>query len=268
MQLRPHCKHIFLVTLCSLHACATNKVTQQAALDFSSAGSIELQVSAQDPALSLATIEQEVSSNLAGWDYPLGKADGKTVTHQLKASVGAISHGSSPTGLSFSAGNSDPRALEFQKMDVLPVTCRLESKAHPEQVGELSMDFKAEQEGLDFLAADKLSDHISTVCYNLLTDLQWPKEVATNDAKKTTKSPSWIPEIRIGNKEYTDSNGETLTPATPPAEPTKESITKEAGKDEPVTLEQQSSEAKQPRKQIIIHNQGSPVILDFGYERR
>ena len=268
MQLRPRYKHIFLVALCSLHACATNKVNKQAALDFNNTGRIGLQVSAQDPELSLATIEQEVSSNLAGWEYPLGAADGKPVTHQLKATVGAITHGSTPTGFSFSAGNSDPRALEFQKMDVLPITCRLESKTHPEQAGELSMDFKAEQEGLDFLADDKLSDHISTVCYNLLTELQWPKQATANGANKATKSPSWMPEIRIENKEYTDSNGETLTPITPPAEPTKGAVTKEVGKDKPVTVEQQSPKAKQPRKQIIIHNQGSPVILDFGFERR
>jgi hypothetical protein len=43
-----------------------------------------------------------------------------------------------------SIGNPDPRALDFQKTKILPITCFLSSKNQPEKSAELTMKIVAE----------------------------------------------------------------------------------------------------------------------------
>jgi hypothetical protein len=96
------------------------------------------------------------------------------------------------------------------------------------------MDFAAGSS----ISEEKLIDHISTVCFNLLSELNWPDK-AKNQLSSSIK-PNWIPEVRI----------ETIT--------------------NPIAVEKtdKSDKASEEHKQIIIHNQGSPVIFSFGHERR
>ena len=56
--------------------------------------------------------------------------------------------------------------------------------------------------------------------------------------------PGWMPEIRV------DIENDTALVKTPPS------------------ATEENRDKIEPRKRMIIHNQGSPVILQFGHERK
>lgn len=233
-----------VLILFGLSACSTGVVKQRQAFDFSHVERIDLVIMAHDPASLPMGINQQVLKNLAEWRYPVGTEAGKTFSHTLTATVSKVERGNTPTGFSFSAGNADPRALDYQKMDVLPISCTLTSNANPEQMSELSMGFTASDTDRRALAKAKLTDHISTVCFNLLREAKWPLTKAAVAPTKTQSS--WMPEVQIETKETPAPSAKTAEKATPEG----------------------SAVESEPRKEIIIHNQGSPVILNFGHERR
>lgn len=227
-----------------LNSCTPGVVKQRQAFDFSHAQQIDLQIITHNPEALPVGINQQVLKNLAEWDYPVGTQAGKTFSHTLTATVSDVVRGNTPTGFSFSAGNADPRALDYQKMDVLPISCALTSIANPAQMSELSMGFTASAKDRRALDQAKLTDHISTVCFNLLREVKWPLTKAA--AQPTKTQASWMPEVQVETKE-------TLAP------------TEQA--DGKIMPESNAVESE-PRKEIILHNQGSPVILHFGHERR
>ena len=270
-QTKTMIKQLCFLAALSLAACAKQPVKTQLALDLSNPGEIELHVDANNTSEPLETIAQTVANNLKHWDYPVVISPNPKVSHLLIATVGTVAKGSSPAGFSYSAGNSDPRSLEFQKMDVLPINCFIKSSLHPEQASELSMDFMADKSDKAYLAADKLADHIGTVCFNLLTEVKWPLKEKPTDQGGAVTSPGWIPEIRIEDKITTDDP--ITTPLSPP--PTSPTTASEQEVKTPESKNNANPEEPkvriqrdEPRRQIIIHNQGSPVILEFGYERR
>jgi hypothetical protein len=254
-------KWIYLSMLFSLFACSEQPVKTQQAFDFSNTGEIGLRIQADDYAnLDIATLTTTVSKNLQDWDYPIASDNSQTTSHQLVAKVGAITYGSTPTGFSYSAGNSDPRSLEFQKMDVLPINCQLQSNEHLNQASELSMDFMADKTDKEFLDSAQLADHISTVCFNLLTEVKWPLKTQNQEGSKTLKSPGWIPEVRIEEKLTTDDPVKT--------DFNKPSSFKQESVESPTNQQPKTAIKNTPKRRIIIHNQGAPVIFEFGYERR
>jgi hypothetical protein len=89
-------------------------------------------------AISAASIGEKVSANLTEWEFPV-QATGP-YSHQLKARLGLISRQKTPVGFSFSSGNSDPRAGDFQKADVLPVTCTLSDAEQSQRVNRARID--------------------------------------------------------------------------------------------------------------------------------
>lgn len=199
-------------------------------------------------ALPIATMTTRVIDNLAGWHYPVKAASTKPTSHTLQAHIGQQTHQETPVGFSFSSGNSDPRSPEFQKADVISITCSLTANNNSQQSVTQTMDFSA---GPMMDAAKKHADqaktinllveHTSTVCFNLLDDLDL--EVSSNPAGKPVSKPGWMPEIRIEIEE-------------PPAKET----------DGPVA-EKEPVKSSEGRKQITIHNQGTPVILKLGHDR-
>ncbi len=227
-----------------------------------------------------------VSDNLSQAGYPLSKDDENNYSHQLDIRIGEVKLSSTPAGFSFNAGNSDPRALDFQKADVLPLTCQLISKDQPQQRVELTMDFTAKHYLADIKkinANSKISEQLvndmSTVCYNLLSNLNVNRQLQStkNEASEpnvTTKTkPKWMPEyeirtieetpIKTGTKQQaqtiqavknSDDDPEVSPKTKKPVETTK-SVNVKSGKNK-------------QRKQLIIHNQGSPVTIDFGFERK
>jgi len=204
---------------------------------------------------------ERVSKNLGSWGYPVIAEDGESgYSHIMEARIGEITFKSTPTGLSFTIGNSDPRALNFQKADVLPVDCVLYPAAHPENRASLYMDFvageKLKVKG-DPAAMDIYVNHVATVCFNLLDDLKVPRRKPAESA--AGGSPAWIPEVRI---EVVDKPAGKTAASSANSAPMPASTATETP---PISTETRSGEG---RKQIVIHNQGAPVILDFGYERK
>jgi len=233
-------KCLTIIALYGLTSCAENKIKTQQQLDLNQVKRIELHIDALDQTALPEEVKQQVTSNLLDWDYPIGAKDGLAFSHTLKATVGNVEHGNTPTGFSFSSGNSDPRAMEFQKADVLPISCELTSIAHSEQSSALTMGFTASQTDPRSLSTDKLVDHISTVCFTLLHELKWPEK--PEQTSVPPRKTSWIPEIRIESQS---------APAPETNNP-----------------DNQAFKAEQPKKDLIIHNQGSPVILHWGHERK
>ncbi|MGR9045464.1 MAG: hypothetical protein ACU83N_09215 [Gammaproteobacteria bacterium] len=194
-------------------------------------------------------IAARIASNLSQWDYPITAEDSGHYSHTITIVLGPITHGSTPAGFSFSSGNSDPRALDFQKADVLPVTCSLIPKNQPEQSAELTLVFSA-KEYLDFAEADTprsklidlLVDDGSTVCFNLLRELKVNTKPKQTSEHKT--QPGWFPEIRVEVENEPGAEDSELPPT------------------------EQKPESNERRKRIVIHNQGSPVIFKFGHERK
>jgi hypothetical protein len=183
------------------------------------------------------TLQERVTKNLSEWRFPLVLTATESATHNLEVVISKIENSNTPVGFSFSSGNSDPRSLGFQKADVLPVQCRLLSKQHPEQTAELSMSFDEKNKTVKL---ERLIDHISTVCFDLLDDLHFlapPPSTATG--AETLKMPAWMPSVKV----------ETVTVPQPKVESTHV-----------VPVEEE-------RKQLIIQNQGSPLILKMGHDR-
>ncbi|AEG00919.1 hypothetical protein [Methylomonas methanica] len=193
--------------------------------------------------LSAAELAARVRGNLAEWEYPF-PASGP-YSHRLQARIGEITHSDTPVGFSFSSGNSDPRSMDFQKADVLPVECSLHRNDNDAVIAEAKSTFSAHSLSAEHGQAhvtDKLVDQISTACLNLLEDLPRPQsEVRANTS---SFKPKWMPDVRVEVKEV---------PVVP------------AGDAAATAIKPNNVEVK---KEIVIHNQGTPVIFTFGHERR
>lgn len=210
-----------------------------------------------------------ISGNLAAWGYPVTTDASVDHSHVMEAKVGAVESGGTPTGFSFSVGDSDPRARGFQKAEVVTVVCTLRAIRRPTENAYLKEPFVADEvlkrgaraKGEQALF-DAYVDHIGTTCFNLLGELKIRRRP---DPPLTPGSPAgtWFPEVRI---EVTDQ-GSTPPPASSPATGGRPRPAEQPSDNlnPPVRTETKQGET---RKQMIIHNQGSPIILEFGYERK
>jgi hypothetical protein len=201
-------------------------------------------------ALETTEIVDRVINNLAEWGYPFTGAESNEYSHDLVLNINSIIHGSTPVGFSFTSGNSDPRALDFQKADVLPLTCTLMPKGQTELRAELTLEVLAkdysQHQKDDTKLIDSLINDASTACFNLLRSLS--VKTVSEESPGQSLTPSWIPEIQVEydiDKEMELSSGDNKTPAD------NKTVTKPS-----------------PRKRIVIHNQGNPVIFKFGHERK
>jgi hypothetical protein len=205
-------------------------------------------------------VNTQVSENLTQWRFPVS-ASSQHPTHTLTAMVGKVSNQATPTGFSFSSGNSDPRSVDFQKADVLPISCQL--KKSPSDVIEFEnkMTFTAYQTTDDFSkekAVEKLIDQISTTCFNLLDDHKVPK-VGKKTESDTTFKPTWMPDIQIEVKQKN-----TTLPAKKLG---VENSGSPKGQSENTQATTPESEEEEGTKELIIHNQGTPLTINFGHER-
>ncbi|BBA34763.1 uncharacterized protein sS8_2818 [Methylocaldum marinum] len=276
-----------IVSMSLLAGCSIGLKPQGAPLRPESVGKILLRVvpenldKAQTPAMA-----ERISKNLSSWGYPVEAEQSEDVeievTHEMTARVGSVENKGTPTGFSFSIGNSDPRALGFQKADVLPVTCTLKSTARSSETASLFMDFIADEKVKDSSRARNdpallkiFENHIGTVCFNLLDKLKVPRKKSAS----STSTSTWMPEIRIEVTEKpaksetgTSTGALPVLPAgtdrpTNPEAPISEVDSSSPPEEPPVTTET-SADTEEGRKRIIIHNRGNPVILDFGFERK
>jgi hypothetical protein len=193
-------------------------------------------------------ITERVIKNLSEWKFPVQSTDRPAGSHTLQARIGRITHRSTPVGFSFSSGNSDPRAQDFQKADVLTISCRLISNQNQADVAERTMEFSVDsmtdsskKVRNQTEAVDKLTDRISTACFTLLDDLHLGE---TGKATSGSVSrPGWMPSIRV------------------------EILENEDGAQKSPKADEKQNRGEEPRKKIIIHNQGTPVIIKLGHER-
>lgn len=248
--------------LCGASACTGINRVQEAPFDVAQVTAMRFEFNKQTlfgVSMPEQDIAAQVTANLSEWGHPFAQGAGDAGSHVLQAEIGAVEHGSTPVGLSFSAGNSDPRALDFQKSDVLPIKCVLMPREQSQRRAELEMGFIVE----DYLKyarerSDRsrlttlLENDISTVCFNLLSELDVPTRV--EEGATSQNKPTWIPEIRL------EIENEAEEEKAPTSDGNLET--------EQQSAEQPTKSNKAKKKRIIIHNQGSPVIFKFGHERK
>lgn len=248
---------------------------------------IQLKFSAEElgPAAGNAARNGELSAaishNLRSHGYQVyTTGDREPATHLMGARVTTPQRKSTPPGLSFSFGNSDPRALDFQKTDVVTVTCWLSAAAEPDEAVTLSGNFAVDVGLTNWLRGRREQaltayyvDRIGTVCLNLLTNLSVPK---AHTPETIAAEAPWTPEVRVEVRDKPATGGPTAgvpvavsgrAADTEPVAPTVAMDAAKAPVPEPVTTETQNR-LDDGHKQVIIHNRGNPVILEFGYERR
>ncbi|MFZ4503479.1 MAG: hypothetical protein ACOYM1_05960 [Methylovulum sp.] len=191
-------------------------------------------------------IVAQVRKNLDAWHYPISPAE--LATFQLTATLDDISHLATPIGFSFNAGNSDPRARDFQKDDVLPIHCQLSTPSPHAEVIEHTMTFSVAvltQETAKVKRLTQLSHDITTTCFNLLSQWQQPTLTSTVTNATATKhsAPTWLPSVHL---ETRPAPAAALNPNTPT----------------------QGLHDTTQQQDLIIHNQGTPLIIHIGHERR
>lgn len=250
--------------LSGLSACSTVPETSSSKFDAAAVNGVSFrfaQTRVFDTTVPASDITRQIASNLGAWGYDIDTDNTQNFSHTMTVTIGEIKRDTTPQGLSFSAGNSDPRAMDFQKADILPVRCALSRKDQTEPSAELSMHASADDyeqlAGKTELIA-LLVDDMSTACFNLLEQLQ--VKTRMHEPADTATMPGWVPEIRI----------ETETDNAPSKAVSSQSIPSPAQNLEPPADSElsQTEQKKPPRKRMIIHNQGSPVTFTFGHERK
>ena len=253
-------------------------------LDKSAIKAIDLKIAslpqAKLTAADVNSLRASVINNLSQWRFPLKPENGQTYSHTLLVSVGESKLDQTPVGFSFTTGNSDPRAPGFQKADVIPVQCRLVDNANPKQEEQLEMTFSAPSaSATSQQLQETLTDHISSVCFDLLDSLKFLPPPTPAQAASTSK-PSWIPSIQVETvtvpvaqpqpQPKVDSAPAVALPAaTTAVKPkTTQPTPAPAAAAAVATPATPEPEQEETRKQLIIHNQGTPVIIKFGYDRR
>ncbi|WP_347986619.1 hypothetical protein [Methylomonas sp. AM2-LC] len=199
---------------------------------------IGLEISADNLPSIPSELTNKIRSNLSEWGYSLPSSG--PYSHQLRAVIGKINHENTPVGFSFSSGNSDPRASDFQKADVLPITCRLTDEAHAKIVSEWQSSFSVSTDTPK--NSEKLNDEISTVCLEVLNRAKISKQQTPENT--TLKQPKWLPSVSI--------------------------VVKNANTDRQNTggVSKEETSTDDEKKELIIQNQGTPLTIQFGPDRR
>ena len=133
--------------------------------------------------------------------------------HLLAAAVYPVRTGSTPAGFSMSFGDSDPRAQNFQRAELIPISCALVNTQSARKEASLREDKPAPgrddrwipQEAGAAKSVEALAGNIRAVCDKLLTELG----VARKVAKSEPTDPAPAVRVEIAPAE------ETETVATP-----------------------------------------------------
>ena len=250
-----HCSLLFwpVVYLLTLTGCSTLAKETEPVFDVSEVKTMRLSIQKPTTLYGIALEETDVSArvanNLSEWDYLITAEDTEEYSHALVVIIGTVDEGPTPVGFSYTMGSSDPRAIDFQKTEVLPVTCIMNAKDNPDLVAELNMEVDAKAilrytkpviNQPEIL--EQIVNKVSTVCYNLLSELKVPTHGSQLADKE--KSPAWAPEFTVENEpaKNVEKDG---SPSKTPAGAIPES----------------------PRKKVVIKNEGTPVIFTFGHDR-
>jgi hypothetical protein len=221
-------------------------------------------------------ITTKIVENLQSWNYPVQASisANKATTHILETWVSQPERKKLPPGFTLTIGGEDQRAPERQKTDVVTVGCSLLPTQGNAGKVSLSGEFAAEDSGPSLFSSSTTTDkthfyvdRIGSVCLNLLSELKVAQEKKT---QTTVQTPVWMPDMRIEikTKEGKAKPGisapvDTAVKATEkPVSPT--SVIPKAS-ESAIKTEERVNESEQ-HKQLIIHNKGTPIILEFGYD--
>ncbi len=247
--------------------------------------------SATDSAAAATDITQTVTSRLAESGFPMSTTGmDPRLSHRLVGTIGAVSHQSTPTGLSLSLGDSDPRALEFQKADVIPIDCQLSSQNPPIASARLHMNMPDARRISAVQAPEsqaeknrRLAEQVAMVCFNLLEELNvrkqphatptWEPELQIKTRGEPAQAPARQPTPVVPTSPPQTATGTQKQPAIPMESPTPAQEAIPSSSTQPhnapvVEIEQRADPTGDHRPQMIIRNRGNPVILEFGYERK
>ncbi|MGH8531435.1 MAG: hypothetical protein ACREV1_01600 [Gammaproteobacteria bacterium] len=216
--------------------------------------------------------------------------------HLLAATVHPLRMGSTPAGFSMSFGDSDPRAQNFQRAELIPISCALVNTRSAREEASLREDKPAPggdrgvpQEAGSAKGVEPLAGNIGAVCDKLLAELGVVRKVAKSEPSSPADP---VPTVRV---EIVPAEGTVATPApapdigqdtsvksenappqasgldsapsedVPAPEPSPATVSAPP-KERPVRLK--PSTGNEGRKRITILNPGNTVILEFGPDRR
>lgn len=220
--------------------------------------------------------------------------------HLLAATVHPLRMGSTPAGFSMSFGDSDPRAQNFHRAELIPISCALVNTRSAREEASLREDKPAPRrdhrwvpqgsgaaKGVEALAGD-----IRAVCDKLLAELGVARKVAKSERPgpagpvpavrvelapaeetETVATPGPAPEIDQDSLESENAppqaselnSAPSEGPAVPAPEPSPAAVSAPP-KSSPVAAK--PSTGNEGRKRIRILNPGNTVILEFGPDRR
>ena len=223
--------------------------------------------------------------------------------HLLAATVHPVRTGSTPAGFSMSFGDSDPRAQNFQRAELIPISCALVNTRSAREEASLREDKPAPgrderwvpQEAGAAKGVETLAEDIRAVCNKLLAELGVAGKVAKSEPSgpaelvpavqfeiapaeentpETVASPAPAPDIDQDTSlksanELPQASGLNSAPSEDPAVPAPEpsaAAVSAPPKSSPVTAK--PSTGNEGRKRIRILNPGNTVSLEFGPDRR
>jgi hypothetical protein len=207
-----------------------------------------------------SALEQQISNNLHSEGYAI--APGVHTHTGIEVLLGPVEKKSTPVGLSFSFGNSDPRAIDYQQAQVIRITCRWHEAGSPvsQITQEVAVSAKSEPH-VGTITEKEAIDNIGAVCLNLLAARQVP-------ASAPSQGSRWVPPLRVEVRDKdTDKVLSPLPQPIPATGPATTAVTTPSNQD-PTTSANEVTPAQEGRKKLVIHNLGSPVELEFGYQRR
>ena len=218
--------------------------------------------------------------------------------HLLAATVYPLRTGSTPAGFSMSFGDSDPRAQNFQRVELIPISCALVNARSAREEASLREDKPAPgrddrwipQEAGAAKGVEALAGDIRAVCDTLLAEIGVARKVAKSEPidpapavrvelapaeeTETVATPGPAPDIDQDTSLKSENalpqasglnSAPSEDPAVPAPEPSPAAVSAPP-KSSPVTAK--PSTGNEGRKRIRILNPGNTVILEFGPDRR
>ncbi|MGH8543644.1 MAG: hypothetical protein ACREX3_08430 [Gammaproteobacteria bacterium] len=120
--------------------------------------------------------------------------------HLLAATVHPLRMGSTPAGFSMSFGDSDPRAQNFQRAELIPISCALVNTRSAREEASLREDKPAPggdrgvpQEAGSAKGVEPLAGNIGAVCDKLLAELGVVRKVAKSEPSSPARPGTYRP---------------------------------------------------------------------------
>jgi|GEM_PF-2673814 len=127
-------------------------------------------------ALSEQVLAAQISHTLAAWHYPVNTTANNRTSHRLQAVIGAMHSDATPLNFLFGS--------DFQSAQVIPISCQLTNPGSSKPLAKFQTSVVASDWQNTPVAANadvitaKLSDAVSSVCFNMLDKLALSNSIA------------------------------------------------------------------------------------------